>query len=85
MENPRQVRRLKEILNLYLSDEKKARYLQSDGQYSRSSKAAQPDAINSQASLLALERVQVKAAKSLPALGRKRRVADRRANEQTRN
>jgi polyphosphate kinase len=85
VENPKLVRRLKETLNLYLSDEKKARFLQSDGTYIRSAKAAQPDAVNSQARLLALERVQVKSTKGLPALGRKRRIADRRANERPKN
>ena len=36
---PGLVRRLKEILNVYLADEAKARYLQPDGSYARSPQA----------------------------------------------
>lgn len=85
VENPKLVRRLKEILSLYLADEKKGRFLQSDGQHTRSSKRGNADALNSQARLLTLERVQVKAGRGLAALGRKRRVADRRASERAKN
>jgi polyphosphate kinase len=85
VENSKQVRRLKEILNLYLADVKKARFLESDGTYTRSAKADQPDALNSQACLLAQDRTQAKAGKGLAGLARKRRVADRRANQRLKN
>ncbi len=85
VENPKLVRRLKEVLDLYLADEKKAHFLQSDGQHTRSSKWGNADAVNSQARLLTLERVQVKAGKGLAALGRKRRVADRRTHERAKD
>jgi len=81
VENPKLVCRLKEILTLYLADEKKARFLQSDGTYTRSAKSEEPDAMNTQARLLAPERVQVKTPKGLAALAHKRRVADRRTHE----
>ena len=41
--------RLKQLLSIYLADEAKARYLGSDGQYTRSPKRNEPDAVNSQA------------------------------------
>jgi len=52
VENPKLVRRLKEMLGVYLADETKARYLQSDGTYIRSSRRHEPEAMNSQAWLL---------------------------------
>ena len=73
------VRRLKEILDVQLADERKAHYLQSDGHYIRSSKAAEPDAVDSQRQFLTREYAPVKIAKDLAVLSRKRRVTDRRA------
>jgi polyphosphate kinase len=76
--NSKLVRRLKEILDLQLGDEKKAHHLQSDGRYIRSKRSAQPDAIDSQLELLSREGAPLKAAKGLAVLSRKRRLADRR-------
>ena len=78
--NPKLVRRLKDILDLQLADERKSHHLRSDGHYARSSKSAQPDAIDSQLTLLTSERPPLKVAKGLTVLSRKRRVADRRAS-----
>src|SRR5262250_2661999 len=72
--NPKLVRRLKDILELQLADERKSHHLRSDGHYARSSKSAQPDAIDSQLTLLTNERATVKVAKGLTVLSRKRRV-----------
>ena len=52
VENPRLVRRLKEILDVYLADQAKARYLQSDGSYTRSPQQKAPLALNAQASFM---------------------------------
>ena len=54
VENARLVRRLKEVLNVYLSDEAKARYLQPDGSYTRSPKQKAPLALNSQTEFIGL-------------------------------
>jgi polyphosphate kinase len=81
--NPKLVRRLKDILDVQLADERKSHYLQSDGRYVRSSKSGQPDAIDSQHRFLTHERAPLKVAKGLAVLSRKRRVADRRAHERT--
>lgn len=81
--NPKLVRRLKEILDVQLADEKKARYLQSDGSYVRNKRAAEPDAIDSQLQFLTREYAPPKAAKGLAVLSRKRRVADRRPETRT--
>src|SRR5215469_8646828 len=81
--NPELIRRLKEILDVQLADEKKAHHLQSDGHYIRSKKAAEPDAIDSQLQFLTREYAPLKAAKGLAVLSRKRRVAERRAETRT--
>src|SRR6516162_4604260 len=81
--NPELVRRLKDILDIQLADERKSHHLQSDGHYIRSSKSEQPDAIDSQLQFLAHERGPLKVAKGLAVLSRKRRIADRRANVRT--
>ena len=81
--NPKLVRRLKDILDVQLDDERKSHHLQSDGRYVRSSKSGQPDAIDSQLRFLTHERAPLKVAKGLAVLSRKRRVADRRAHERT--
>jgi polyphosphate kinase len=47
--NPNLLSRLKQILQIYWSDEAKARYLRSDGSYVRSPKMNDPDAMNAQA------------------------------------
>ena len=52
VEDPRHVRRLKEILDVYLADQYKARYLQQDGTYRRSSHRKSPVALNAQASFM---------------------------------
>jgi polyphosphate kinase len=86
--SPKLVRRLKDILDLQLADERKSHLLQSDGHYIRSGSSAQPDApdsqapesqaIDSQLRLLTQELAPLKAPKGLAALSRKRRLADRR-------
>jgi polyphosphate kinase len=78
VENPKLVRRLKDILQLQWSDEKKSHQLQSDGRYVRSSKGKEADAVDSQLRLLSPEGAPHKVAKGLAALSRKRRVTDRR-------
>jgi polyphosphate kinase len=52
MENPKLVRRLKEILKIYLTDDAKARRLQPDGQYWRPPRDSRKNAADSQAWLL---------------------------------
>jgi len=54
VENSRLVRRLKEILDVYLADQSKARYLQSDGSYTRSPQQNAPLALSAQASFIGL-------------------------------
>jgi polyphosphate kinase len=81
--SPKLIRRLKDILELQLADERKSHRLQSDGTYIRSSNSGQPDApdsqlIDSQLRLLTQQGAPLKAPKGLAALSRKRRVADRR-------
>jgi len=75
--NPRLVRRLKEILDIQLADERKSHHLRSDGNYARSSKSGQPDAIDSQFTFLANERPPVRTEKISTVLTRKRRAAPR--------
>ncbi|HEY6274639.1 MAG TPA: polyphosphate kinase 1 [Terriglobales bacterium] len=58
VEDPKLARRLKDVLDIYWRDEAKARHLQSDGQYIRSSAAA--DALNAQLYLLTHHAAQVK-------------------------
>jgi len=74
---PRLVRRLKDILDVQLRDERKSNHLQSDGHYLRS-RISDPDAIDSQRQLLTHEGAPRKVAKGLAVLARKRRVGDRR-------
>ncbi|HKD49693.1 MAG TPA: hypothetical protein VKB90_02795, partial [Candidatus Acidoferrum sp.] len=80
---PKLVRRLKDILDLQLSDEKKAHLLQSDGSYCRSNRQDQPEAVDSQLRFLTSEDSPTKTAKGLAVLARKRLVADRRADRRT--
>jgi polyphosphate kinase len=82
--NPKLVRRLKDILNVQLADERKSHFLQSDGHYIRSSKSGEPDAIDSQLRFLTHESAPLKVAKGLAVLSRKRRGADRRSQVRTR-
>jgi polyphosphate kinase len=50
--DPNLLSRLKQILQIYLADEAKARHLKSDGSYVRSPKMKHPDAMNAQAYLV---------------------------------
>jgi polyphosphate kinase len=50
--NPNLLSHLKQILEIYWSDQAKARYLRSDGSYMRSPKMNDPDAMNAQAWLV---------------------------------
>ncbi len=50
--NPRLIGRLKQILEVYLSDKTKARYLQADGGYVRSPEQNVPLALNAQESFI---------------------------------
>jgi polyphosphate kinase len=52
VEDSRLVRRLKEILDVYLADQAKARYLQPDGSYTRSPQQKAPFALDAQASFM---------------------------------
>ena len=52
VENSRLIQRLKETLDVYLADQAKARYLQSDGSYTRSPQQKAPIAHNAQTSFL---------------------------------
>ena len=70
--NAKLSRRLKDTLNVYLTDEAKSHHLHSDGSYRRSAKHGHPDARDSQAILLALERQAAETGK-LPLLSRRRR------------
>jgi polyphosphate kinase len=81
--NPKLVRRLKDILNIQLADEKKSYLLQNDGHYIRSTRSGQADAIDSQLRFLTHERAPLKVSKGLAVLSSKRRVADRRAHVRT--
>jgi len=54
VECARLVQRLKETLDVYLSDQAKARYLQADGSYTRSPKQHAPHALNAQTSFIGL-------------------------------
>ena len=81
--SPQLVRRLKDILDVQLADEKKAHHLQSDGSYSRGSRRGQPDAIDSQLQFLTTEKAPLKVGKGLAALSRKRLVADRRTDRRS--
>jgi polyphosphate kinase len=83
--NPKLVRRLKDIVNMQLADEKKSHYLQSDGHYIRSGKSGQPEAIDSQLLFLTHDRGPLKDAKDTAVLSHKGGVADRRAHARTKN
>jgi polyphosphate kinase len=52
VENSRLVGRLKEILDVYLADQAKARYLQPDGSYARGPQQKAPFALNAQTSFM---------------------------------
>jgi polyphosphate kinase len=78
--NPKLVRRLKDILQLQLADQKKSHKLLSDGSYVLTEGHDRPDAIDSQLQLLNRERAPLKSPKGLAALSRKRRLS-RRASE----
>jgi len=58
VEAPRLVRRLKDILDIYLSDQAKARYLQPDGSYARSPNREAPGAPSAQTSFIGLSPVE---------------------------
>jgi len=73
VQNIKLMRRLKDILNIQLSDQKKSHELQCDGRYIRGDDGKLPDAIDSQAALLAHEREPVKPEKRLTTPPRKRR------------
>jgi len=75
--NPKLIRRVKEFLDIELSDEKRAYHLHSDGHYARSSKSAQPDVMDSQLHLLTHERAPQQAGKLMTVMTRRRRVAER--------
>jgi len=55
VENPKLVRRLKEILDVYLSDQAQARFLQPDGSYTRSPQYNAPLALSAQLAFMAPE------------------------------
>ncbi len=76
--NAKLARRVKDILDIQLIDQRKSHHLQSDGHYRKSDKAAQPEATDSQFLFLNPERSPVKSAKGMAALPRKRRGTDRR-------
>jgi len=73
--NPKLLHRLKDILNIQLTDKKKSHQLQADRRYVRSADAKQPDAIDSQLVLLTPEREPLKVVKRLTVSSRKRRPA----------
>jgi polyphosphate kinase len=77
--NPKLVRRVKEVLDVQLADERKAHHLRSDGHYSRSSKQGNSESVDSQLTFLTKEREPLKVAKGLTVVSRKRRAADRRS------
>ena len=77
--NPKLVRRVKEILDVQLADERKAHHLRGDGHYARSSKRGHQDAVDSQRSFLTNEREPLKVAKGLSVSSRKRRASERRS------
>jgi polyphosphate kinase len=76
--NPKLVRRVKEILDIQLADEKKSHHLRSDGNYARSSKRTHAEAVDSQRTFLTKEREPLKVVKGLAVSPRKRRATDRR-------
>ena len=83
VKDPKLVRRLKDVLNVQLADERKSHYLQSGGEYIRSGKSGAADAIDSQLWFLTHEHAPPKVAKGLASLSRKRRVVDRRSHLRT--
>jgi len=79
--NPKLVRRVKEILDIQLADERKSHHLRSDGNYARSSKRSHAEAVDSQRTFVTKEREPLKVAKGLAVSPRKRRATDRRPQE----
>ncbi|MGD0697506.1 MAG: polyphosphate kinase 1 [Terriglobia bacterium] len=84
VKGPKLVRRLKDILTVYVSDEAKSHYLQSDGQYSRSINRDKAEAVNSQGALLTSAREPVPAGKAAGLSPRKRRTPNGHGNGRTR-
>jgi len=80
VKNAKLVRRLKDTLTVYLSDQVKSHHLHSDGHYRRSPKREEPDALNSQEALLKLEREPVETGKGLGLSARKRRTLNGHGN-----
>jgi len=74
---PKLVGRLKDILDIQLTDKRKSSHLQSDGHYLRS-RIGDPDAVDSQLQLLTHDGAPRKVTKGLAVLSRKRRLGDRR-------
>jgi polyphosphate kinase len=74
---PKLVRRLKDILDIQLADNRKSNRLESDGHYLRS-RISEPDAVDSQLRFLTHDGAPRKVAKGLAVLARKRRLVDRR-------
>src|SRR5215469_2335663 len=77
--NAKLLRRLKEVLDIQLADERNCHYLRGDGHYARSSKRGHQDAVDSQRSFLTNEREPLKVAKGLSVSSRKRRASERRS------
>ncbi len=75
--NPKLIRRVKDFLDIELADEKKAYHLQNDGQYTRSSRSAHADTMDSQLYLLTHERAAQQEAKLMTVMSRRRRVTER--------
>ncbi|HLY59843.1 MAG TPA: hypothetical protein VKV95_03665 [Terriglobia bacterium] len=80
VKNPKLLRRLKDTLGVYLSDQAKAQHLQADGTYNHSAERGQPGAVNCQAALLALQREAACPDNSASLPGRKRRAANGQTN-----
>ena len=83
VKQPKLVRRLKDVLDVQLADERKSHYLESDGHYVRNSKSGDPAGIDSQLRFLSQDRAALKSAKGLAVLSHKRRDPDRRARVRT--
>jgi len=75
--NPKLIRRVKDFLDIELTDEKRAYHLHNDGHYTRSARSANPDAADSQLHLLTHERAPQEAGKVMTVMSRRRRVAER--------
>ena len=81
--NPKLIRRVKDFLDIELSDERRAYHLHSDGQYTRSSRSSHPDVMDSQLHLLTHERAPQQAGKVMTVMSRRRRVAERQGRRRT--